>query len=126
MFTNRDLTRTQSGSVGRAVEAFNFPRPIKDWMGYKKEVDAAGRPKYTFDGQRFNLLFRSWMFSRLVSTSDRAYREYAADANWQRALLDFSTGLRVKDLDLDEQQARRLQFRIRQLKESLVRRGVMG
>jgi len=123
LFTDRDMTRTQSGAVGRAIEKFNFPQPIKNWIGYKKEVDDAGRPRYTFDGQRFNLLFRSWMFSRLVSTSDRHFREYSDDPNWSRAFLDFTTGLRVKDLNLDDQQKRRVQFRIKQLEQSLSRRG---
>jgi len=124
LFTDRDLTRTQSGFVGRGIEAINPPKAIKDWLGYKKETDDAGRPRYSFDGSRFNLLFRSWMFSRLVSTGDRGFREYAQDPTWARALLDFSTGLRVKDIDLDEQQRRRLQTRIRQLKQSKVRRGL--
>ena len=35
------------------------------------------------------------------------------------------TGLRVKDLNMDEQEMRRLRTRIRELQDSLVRRGEM-
>ncbi|GAF90411.1 unnamed protein product, partial [marine sediment metagenome] len=41
------------------------------------------------------------------------------------ALLDVLTGLRVKDIDMDEQAELKTKTRIRQLKESLVRRGEM-
>jgi hypothetical protein len=123
LFTNRNLTRTQSGLVGRAIDTINPPKAIKDWLGYKKEMDDAGRPSYSFDGARFNVLFRSWMFSRMISTSDRQFREYAGDDNWARALLDLTTGLRVKDIDFTDQQRKRYRTRIRQLEDSLVRRG---
>lgn len=126
-FQGRDLKRTESGSVGRVIEALGTPQGVKDWLGYRKRVDDAGRPRYTFDGTRFQLLFRSWMFSRAISTSDRQFRDNMDDGGfqWQRAVFDMLTGIRRKDINMDEQMRRRLNERIRQLQDSLVRRGEM-
>jgi hypothetical protein len=100
---------------------------MQDWFGYKKEPDAAGRPKYTFDGKRFTLVFQSWMFSRIVSTSDRQFREYLegqAGTGNAGAILDFLTGLRAKDLNLTDQQERIIRERTRAAQDALQRRGV--
>jgi hypothetical protein len=88
-FLGRDLTRAESSAVGRVIDGLPTPKGVKDWLGYKKHTDAAGRPRYTFDGQRFTLLFRSWVASRALSTADRQFREYAGDSDWSgMALLD--------------------------------------
>ena len=124
-FLGRDLTRIQSNAVGSLVDKMPTPQGVKDWLGYKKTVDDAGRPRYTFDGRKFTLLFRSWVFSRAISTSDRQFRENmdAGGVQWQRMALDVMTGLRVKSVNLDEQMQRRLSSRVRQLEEALHRRG---
>jgi len=124
-FTGRDLDRVQSGAIGRFIEKAGTPTAVKNWLGYKKETDAAGRPRYSFDGERFSLVFRSWMFSRMVSTSDRAFREYIGgeDKNFSGLALDFLTGIRDKEVNLDEQNMRKVQRRIKEIEESLVRRG---
>jgi hypothetical protein len=127
-FLGRDLTRTQSNAVGAAIDYLPTPGPLKDWLGYKKTLDEAGRPRYSFDGRRFTLVFRSWMFSRAVSTADRQFRDNMTNGgvDWQRTTLDFLTGIREKDMDLTEQMERRMRERIRMLEDSLARRGVMG
>jgi hypothetical protein len=126
IFTGGDLKRTRADTLGRIVEATNTPKPVRDWLGWKKDVDpTTGKPRYSMDGTRYALLVRSWMFSRAFSTSDRVFREYLNDPNISRGLLDVLTGLRVKDLNMDEQQRRKLQRRIRELQDSLVRRGVL-
>ena len=124
-FTGGDLKRTRGDALGRVIEHSSTPKPLRDWLGYKKEYDEAGRPTYTFDGTRYALLVKSWAFSRAFSTSDRVFREYSEDTNINRALLDFMTGIRLKDIDLDEQGKRKLERRIRQLQDSLVRRGAL-
>ena len=123
LFTGGDLKRTRADTLGRIVEATKTPQGVKDWLGYKKTVDEAGRPTYTMDGTRYALLVRSWMFSRAFSTSDRQFREYLPNRQISAALLDVLTGIRVKDLDLDQQAELKLRRRIRQLEQSLVRRG---
>jgi hypothetical protein len=124
-FLGRDMTRTQSGAVGRLLDNDVTPKAVKDWLGYRKTTNEAGKPSYTFDGRRFTLLFRSWALSRAVSTSDRQFREYLDGDNfaWQRAMLDVMTGIRRKDVDMDEQMRRKAFNRIRQLEDSLARRG---
>lgn len=122
-FIGRDMKRVESGAVGRLVE--HLPAPMRNWIGYAKQPDAAGRPRYSFDGRKFTLLFRSWMASRLVSTSDRVFREYTekGSTDWNRSLLDIGLGLRRKDVDMDVQLRRKLEERIRMLEDSLLRRG---
>jgi hypothetical protein len=122
-FTGRDLGRQRGDTFGRVIEASGTPKAVKDWLGYRKEYDDAGRPQYTFDGMRYSLLVQSWMFSRIVSTSDRQFREYAGDQTIQRAMLDLLTGMREKTINLDEQQALKLRRRVQELEQSLVRRG---
>jgi hypothetical protein len=126
-FLGKDMTRVESGAVGRLIEKLPTPPAVRDWLGYKKTTDDAGRPRYSFRGDRFTLLFRSWMLSRALSTSDRQFREYVTNGgtDWQAAALDVLTGLRAKELNLDEQMQRRLEERRRQLQSALVRRGVL-
>jgi len=126
-FTGRGLTRKDNAMIGMGIEYVNPPQGVKDWLGYKKEVDDAGRPRYSFDGKRLHLLTNSWIFSRIISTSDRQFREYMknGDMNFMRAALDVTTGLRMKDLNLDEQKARMYGLRIREIQDALARRGVL-
>lgn len=125
-FTGKEMTRQQSNLVGRGIELLDPPAAVKNWMGYKKDNDAAGRPRYTFDGERFYILFQSWALSRLVSTTDRQFRTYTDDPDVSRVLLDVFTGLRDKELNLDEEQAKRVNERVRQLEQSLQKRGAMN
>lgn len=125
MFTGKEFDRASSPLIGRVVEALNPPQGVKTWLGYDKTTDAAGRPKYTFDGERFYALFQSFALSRLVSTSDRQFKRFADSPEWSAVMLDVLTGLRDKTLNLDDEQKRRLYERKRQLEEALVRRGAM-
>lgn len=122
-FTNREFSRQESASVGAVVS--RMPKPVQQWIGYKLTHDAAGRAHHTFDGERFYLLFQSWAASRLVSTSDRQFKTLANDPSVGPLLLDTLTGLRYKTLNLDDEQAKRLKERQRQLEENLVRWGEM-
>jgi len=123
-FTGGDLKRVHGPTLGRVLDSKHTPQSIKNWLGFKKEIDAAGRPQYTFDGVKYSLLVKSWMFSRVMSTSDRGFREYSDDPTIGRFLLDFLTGLRAKEMNLDEQQRRVLNRRIRELEQAGVRRGL--
>jgi len=139
-FTGGDLKRTRGDAIGRGIDWLDqnatFPKGVKDYIGYRKDYDQAGRPKYTFNGLRYQMIVRSWAFSRFVSTSDRQFREYA-DGNeaglldfiihpWGPSGMDIWTGLRTKQINMDEERRLKLQDRIRQLQDSLVRRGVQA
>lgn len=125
LFTGNEFSRSNSPAVGKLIDALDPPQGVKDWIGYKKETDAAGRPKYTFDGQRFYILFQSYALSRFISTSDRQFREYLAPGQEGVAatLLDSLTGLRYKELNLDEEQAKKIKEREAQLRQALIRSG---
>ena len=123
LFTGNDFKRTESPTAGRIIE--QMPKSMQQWMGYKKEIDAAGRPKYTFDGQRYYLVGQSFITSRFLSTSDRQWRQYigVAQPNALRSILDLTTGLRWQDMNLDEEQQKRVAERKRDLEQALVRWG---
>ena len=124
-FRGQQMVRTRSAGFGVFFDR-HMPRPLKDYFGYRKEVDEAGRPTYTFDGKRFELWFRSFAFSRIVSTTDRQFRDYIGeDAGHARALLDFLTGIRVEDINLGDEQERLLRRRTRELEDVLTRRGAL-
>lgn len=122
-FTGRGLDRQTSNTVGRIIETLDPPKQVQQWLGYQKEFDKAGRPKYTFDGERFYMLFQSWALSRMVSTSDRQFKTFSDSPEWGRVMLDTLTGLRDKEMNLDDEQAKRLKERTRQLEENLIRWG---
>ena len=123
LFTGRDMTRQESAALGRILE--HAPEFTRNYLGYKKVVDEAGRPTYTFNGERFYLLFQSWAVSRLVSTTDRQFKTLASDPNAAAVFLDIITGLRDKTIDMDEQQMRMLKERKAYLERQLEGAGVL-
>ncbi len=124
LFTGRNLSRKENFAIGKAVE--KMPAPIKDWMGWRRRYVEGRGPVYSFDGERFYLLFQSFRMSRLVSTTDRQFRNYLQDDNWASSLLDLVTNLRLEDTNFSQEQIRKLRERIPQLERSIERRGVGG
>ena len=123
-FTGRDLTRKESAAFGRLAE--HLPGPIRDWVGWRKDIEKeTGRSRYTVDAVRLNLISTALFASRVISTSDRIFKRWAEDEALAPILLDTATGLRFKELNLTEEQARRLRERKRQLEAALERRGVL-
>lgn len=123
LFTGKQFERTQSAAVGRFMDAV-MPKSVKDWFGYSKKIDAAGRPVYEFDGERFYIFFQSWALSRLVSTTDRQFRTLTQDPDLGPLILDLMTGMRDKKLNLTEEERKMVQERIRMLQDRAVKRGV--
>jgi hypothetical protein len=124
-FTGTDSPRVRMEALGRFLDKSEAPQSLKNWLGYKKSTDQyTGKPRYDVD--RFNLgvvFLRSWMFSRVISTTDRQFVQYAKDPSVAARMLDTLTGLRLEEINLDEEQRRRLNERINQLERSRVRRG---
>lgn len=122
-FTNREIERSpNSPIVGRVIE--HMPKGLQQYLGYKKEMDAAGRPKYTFEGDKFYAIFQSWALSRLVSTSDRQFKTMV-DEGWGPMLLDGATGLRYNEINLDEEQAKKRAERLRYLEKWGREKGIL-
>jgi hypothetical protein len=123
LFSGRELDRTQSGAVGRIIE--HTPKAVQDWLGYKKEMDAAGKARYSFDGERFYMVFQMWALSRLVSLSDRQFRTFAEQPDVAPILIDVLTGLRLKEINLDEEQKKALKERVDLLNRLALRKGLV-
>lgn len=125
LFTGRDVSRAPAPMIGRFIDNTPTPKWFRDWVGYRKRVDDAGRPQYSLDGPKAQMLIKGFVFSRLVSVSDRQFREYLTgeEPSALRAMLDVATGLRAKDINLDDQRRAKLLRRVAQLEESLARRG---
>jgi hypothetical protein len=123
LFTGREFDRANVPLAGRIVE--QMPSAVQRWMGYKKAFDKAGRPQYTMDAQRYYLVAQSYATSRVLSTADRQWRQYIdkADGTALQSLLDFTTGLRWQDMDMDEEMRKRKEERTRDLEKALVRWG---
>jgi len=123
-FTGTDNPRVRAELLGRMLDSTDAPKGLKDWLGYKKSVDMNGKPRYDVDRWNLGIVFmRSWMFSRVISTSDRQFVQYANDPSIATRLLDVMTGLRLENINLDEEQRRRWNERLRQLERSSEGRG---
>ena len=92
LFTGRSNRRVPAPALGRFLEN-HASESMKNYFGYDKTTDAAGRPVYTVRGtNEVVVLARAWMFSRVLSTSDRQFREYFGDDPKVAAgVLDFLT-----------------------------------
>lgn len=124
LFTGTEQKRTESAAIGRLIETLDPPQGLKNWLGYAKEFDKAGRTHYTFDRDKFYPFFQSWVLSRFVSTSDRAFKTYA-ESGWGPVFLDIMTGLRDKTMNLSEENERRINERTKLIEDLLVRKGKM-
>jgi hypothetical protein len=126
LFTDREIKRRQAPAIGRFLEGTNSPEWLKRYVGLQKGHDAAGRPVYTVDnGSAVMVLFRSWAFSRLLTATDRQFREYyTGDPAVAASLLDLMTNLRYKEMDLDAEGQRKMQERLRLLREAAVGLGI--
>jgi hypothetical protein len=126
LMTGRPLHRAETQTIGRALDSTFTPTILKDWLQYKKVIDDAGRPTYTVNERAYALLIRSWMFSRVFSTQDRVYRDMLtnADKSTLQALLEsYVLGIRYNEINLDDATKRKLDSRIRQLREAINLRG---
>jgi len=99
------------------------PVAIQKWAGWKEERDAAGRPKYTMRQDRIQVLAEMVLLSRVLSTSERAFREQAREPSMAARLLDVMTGFRLKSLNLDEENEKNLKNKERILQEESVKQG---
>ena len=125
MFTDRPLSRTTRAGVGILAET--LPKPMRDYLGYKKEFDKAGRPVYSFHAVRLKVLLDSWVFSRASSQLDRSFRQYVDKGGVRASALasDMLLGIKPTETNLDEQTRRTLQLRIRQVQSRLVDAGIL-
>ena len=122
-FRGQPLGRQQSFLAGPILE--QLPQVAKDWAGYRKEPDAAGRPKYTVRMDRVQVLAEAALISRILSMGERNIREQAREPSWSARMLDFLTGLRLKTINFDEQQKMKVEAAIKTLQEEQVKQGTL-
>lgn len=121
LFTGRDLYEpVRLGGLGQAIA--KMPKPVQEWMEFRKEEGPDGKPTYYASGVKTYLLFRGWAQARMLSTYDRVLRY---DSSLKAAMLDIVVGLRTKETDLLEDQERVIRARVGRLEKELYRKGKM-
>jgi hypothetical protein len=120
-FRGQALGRQQAYAVGPLLE--KMPKFAQEWAGYQKELDKAGRPKYTIRMDRVQVLAEAALISRIISTSERNFKEQQRSPDMTARLLDFLTGLRLKTINFDEEQQRKIYFAIKTLEAEAVKQG---
>lgn len=120
-FRGKALDRQQTYFLGPLLN--EMPKPIQSWAGLQATKDEAGRPKYTVRMDRVQVLAEAALISRILSMGERQVREQAREPNNAARLLDFLTGLRLKTLNLDEEQAKKIENATRILQEEAVKQG---
>jgi len=120
-FRGQPLGRQQSYFLGPLLK--EMPKVAQDFAGFHEDKDAAGRPKYTVRMDRVQVLAEAALISRILSMGERNVKEQAKDPDWTARMLDFLTGLRLKDINFDEQQKLKIETTIRTLQEEKVKQG---
>jgi hypothetical protein len=120
-FRGKALDRQQTYFLGPMLE--QMPKPIQNWAGLQATKDQAGRPKYTVRMDRVQVLAEAALISRILSMGERQVREQAREPSNAARLLDFLTGLRLKTLNLDEEQAKKIESATKILQEEAVKQG---
>jgi hypothetical protein len=69
------------------------------------------------------VLAEAALISRILSMGERQVREQAREPSNAARLLDFLTGLRLKTLNLDEEQAKKIESATKILQEEAVKQG---
>lgn len=123
-FRGQEMTRTSAPTLGRLME--NGPKAIKDWIGWKKTNDKAGRPVYTVNEEKMRVALEISMLSRVFSTSDAYFRDSMKEEGAPDYWLKFFTGLQHKTLNLDVEKKRKLDAAIKAAEEEAVKQGTLG
>jgi hypothetical protein len=122
-FRGKPFDRIPAPTLGRIVE--NWPKPLRDSVGWKLERDSAGRPKYTVNEERVRILMEASTLSRIFTTGDRYFRDSMNEPGAPNFWLQFFTGLQLKKLNLDDEQKRQLESKRRIAEQEAVKQGLL-
>ena len=130
-FDGRSLDRQTSMSIGKLLDPSLptgkiFPQAVRNWMAYDKTTMPNGKTSYSFDGQKFYMLFRTWHVSRFLSSSDSWFNRAKQDVHWSSNTLAIMTSLKDQRIMLDEKRARVYEERLKQIEDELVKTGRAG
>jgi hypothetical protein len=120
-FRGREMTRAALPAAGRLLE--HAPGWLKYWAGWRKETDAAGRPKYMVNEEKLRVAMEISMTSRIFSTSDTYFRDMMKEEGAPEFWLRFFTGLQHKKLNLDVERQKQLDAKKRIVEEEAVKQG---
>jgi hypothetical protein len=124
--THKDLEETSRQYLGVTGEiASRLPEKVKGWMEYREKPGRDGKIYRSVNAAKFHIFVRSTVLSRFASTTDRMAR-YVGEEGWefQRALLDFVSGFRYEEFDLDDRQKALVNANIKFLEREAAKAGV--
>jgi len=130
-FSGRSLDRARSPAIGALLDPEGksgrvIPQSVRDWLGYTKTRFPNGNISYSFDGNKFHLLFRSWQISRYLSSSDRWFNEATSgNSTFATNMLTLATSLKVTEVNMDEAQLRQFGSRTRRIQDELIKKGLL-
>ena len=129
----RPLDRQSSKTIGRLFDpdllgpGKLMPKSVRQWMGWKKSENLqSGRTSYTFDGQKFYLMFRTWHVSRILSSSDGFFNRAMQDQGFLANSIASLTSLKLMRVNLDAKRRRVVDQRIEQIEQAMVEQGLVG
>jgi hypothetical protein len=120
-FRGREMTRTSAPSAGRLLE--DAPAWLKEWTGWRKKLDAAGRPTYTVNEAKLRDTLEITMTSRIFSTSDAYFRDQLQEPGAPNWWLRVFTGLQLKKLNMDEEKRKQFEAKKKIAEDEAVKQG---
>jgi len=124
IYSGQKFGRKQYGLVGKFIDTVGMPKGVKDWIGYIKRTDPAGRPIYEFDYSKMYFLLDAWALSRVMRTSDNIFKSMVNGSD-NNLLQKFLTATETKKLDLNAEEQKRLKERTDLINQELIKRGVL-
>jgi hypothetical protein len=118
LFTGREFSG-RLHTLGPIMD--KAPKWLKEWAEFNKGTNQDGTTRYDMNPTKAYLLFKSYAASRFFTTVERLKKSPDLGA-WA---VDVMTGTRFTEFDIAEQEQRVIRNRIRQLEDTLVKRGQM-
>lgn len=123
--TKRDLWRARDleerefvgTMMGQVLE--KMPKPMQNYLELQKG-ELQGEPAYSINGLKAYILFKSYALGRIYNIARSAQSD-----DVKSALVDFFTGVDLKEFDLAERDESILRNRVKEMERELVKRGVL-
>jgi hypothetical protein len=116
LFTGRSIEERENlRGFGKAVKV--LPKPIQEFLEFEEYKTKDGEDRYSMNGLKAYILFKSFALSRLYSYSRKL------DEPMDSWALNVLTGLGIKEFDLSKSEELNVRMRLRRLEEHLKRKG---
>ena len=104
-------------ALGPVVE--KMAKPLRKFFEFNTVVDADGNKQYFMNPTKAYIVFRSYVLSRAFTTGERV----VDSPDIGSAVIDIFSGIKPREFDMDVQEQRSLQNRIKRLEQTLINRG---